>query len=159
VPVITVSQGTPVLPPGSYQATLIDVVPKSFPTKYSKNGEDQNFFEWTWDVDGIEITSLTTQATGAKSRINEYLTAMLGKDGFKIGDNIDTDDLIGKQVTLAIIEDNGFSKVDRVVGPMKAPAPKAQPVGKVSPKRQEEPDEAPAIDESMDPGDQDDLPF
>ena len=150
MPVISVRAATPIVPPGSHPATLIDVTPKSMVTKFSKNGEEQDFFEWTWDVDGEELTSLTTRQTGAKSRIIEYLVALLGPDGFKVGADIDTDDLVGKSVMLSVIDDGGFSKVERVIA---APKGKAQ-TAKVSPKRDDRGEETGVAEDN-----EDDLPF
>lgn len=126
MPIITVTAGTPAIPAGTYLAELIDVTPKRMVTQYSKNGEEQDFLEWTWllhasDRD-VEITSLTTTATTPKSRINEYLTALLGADKVVVNASFDTDTLIGKQVMVqTIVQESGFAKIDKIVA-----APKVQ---------------------------------
>jgi hypothetical protein len=154
VPLIEVSAGTPAIPQGTYLASVVGIAPKTMTTKYSKPGTEDDFLEWTWLVDhdgGTELRSLTTTATGPKSRIFEYLVALLGAANVDIGMGFDEADLVGKQAQLSIIVDeNGFSKVDRVVAPLRAAAPapaKAQPAKAA-------PTEAPA-DEAT----EDDLPF
>src|SRR5262245_32052430 len=138
MPLIVVTEGTPALEPGSYPATLVAIKPKRLVTQYSKNGEEQDFLEWTWLVEGpdkdIEITSLSTTATGPKSKIVTYLTALVGSA--EIGAGFDEKDLVGKKVIVATVVDaNGFSKIDNVLAPPKtrqAPAngqpPAAAPV-------------------------------
>ena len=129
MPLITVKAGTPAVAPGTYTATLIGIAPKRMVTQYSKNGEEQDFLEWTWDVNGTTITSLTTQATGPKSRIFEYLVALLGADKVVIDAGFEENDLVGKQVLVQIVAtDDGFSKIDRIMGaPKGAAAPAAAP--------------------------------
>jgi hypothetical protein len=129
VPLITVKAATPSIAPGTYLGTLVGIAPKSLVTQYSKNGKPDDFLEWTWDIDGDEITSLTTLATGPKSRIFEYLVALLGADKVQIDAGFEENDLVGKSAMLSIIiNDDGFSKVDRIVAAPKASkAPKAVP--------------------------------
>jgi hypothetical protein len=126
VPLITVKAGTPIVPPGTYRADLVGIAPKRMVTAFSKNGEEQDFLEWTWLVHGenkqAEITSLTSVATGPKSRIFEYLVALLGADKVKIDAGFDEADLVGKTVMVQIVAtEDGFSKVDKIMG-----APKGQ---------------------------------
>jgi hypothetical protein len=139
VPLITVTAGTPVLKPGTYNATLIGIAPKRLTTKFSiPPGAEDDFLEWTWLVEGpdkdVEITSLTSLATGPKSAIMRYLTALVGADNFDIGSGFEENDLVGKKVQVQIIEKDGFSKIDNIVAPtvartaaatapVKAPAP------------------------------------
>jgi hypothetical protein len=121
MPLIVVSAATPVIPPGTYPATLIGIAPKKLITKFSKPGVEDDFLEWTWQVEGpdedIEITSLTSVATGPKSRIVEYLTAMLGAEAVGVGLGFDEKDLVGKKVQVqTIVTEDGYSKIDKIVG-------------------------------------------
>jgi hypothetical protein len=141
MPLITVKAGTPAIPPGTYLADLISIAPKRMVTQYSKNGEEQDFLEWTWLVHGkqkeAEINSLTTTATGPKSRIFEYLVALLGADKVVVDAGFEENDLVGKRVMVQIIAtDDGFSKIDRIMGAPEgaaatpaAAAPVAVPAG------------------------------
>ena len=158
MPLIEVSAGTPAIPAGTYLASVVGIAPKTMTTKFSKPGQEDDFLEWEWLVDydgGTELRSLTTTATGPKSRIFEYLTALLG-GGVEIGMGFEETDLIGKQAQLSIIVDeNGFSKVDRIVAPLRASSSPA----KSAPKAAEAPKAAPAPEEAPEAASEDDLPF
>jgi hypothetical protein len=140
VPLIVVSAGTPVIGAGTYPATLIAITPKRMVTKFSKDGEEQDFLEWTWLVEApdkdVEITSLTSVATSPKSRIVEYLTALLGAGNVNIGLGLDEKDLVGKQVQVqTIVTEDGFTKIDRIVGQaQRRTAPVASSTPVVAPK-------------------------
>lgn len=116
MPLITVKEAVPVVAPGTYRATLIAVRPKKLATRYSKPGTEDDFLEWSWDINGEEVRSLTTVASGPKSKINEYLVALMGADKVQIGAGFDEGDLVGKQAMLQIVlNEDGFSKVDRLM--------------------------------------------
>lgn len=125
MPLITVSAGTPAIPAGSYPATLVGIAPKRLVTKFSVNGEEQDFLEWAWLVEGpetdVEIRSLTSLATGPKSRIFEYLLALVGPQKAAVGAGFDENDLVGKKVMVStIVDDGGFSKIDKIVAAPRA---------------------------------------
>jgi len=158
VPLITVKSGSSV-PAGTWLAELVGIAPKRMVTQYSKNGEEQDFLEWTWLVHGKdgdgEINSLTTTATGPKSRIFEYLVALLGAAKVQVDAGFEESDLVGKQVMVQIvITDDGFSKIDKIMGaPSGGKATAAAPAAP-QPAAAEQPavvDAGPAKD--------DDLPF
>lgn len=120
MPLIVVGAGTPIVPPGTYPATLVAIAPKRLATKFSEPpGTEQDFLEWTWLVEGpdkdAEITSLTSLATGPKSTMFAILTALLGPDAVQVGAGFEESDLVGKPVMIQIVEDQGFSKVDKVI--------------------------------------------
>ena len=155
MPLITVSAGTPILPPATYDATLIGIAPKKLTTKFSKPGVEDDFLEWTWLVEGedkdVEITSLTSVATGPKSRIFEYLTALLGADKVVIDAGFEEADLVGKKAQVSIVTtEDGFSKIDKIVSPKvtRRAASAAAPAAAAAPVK------APAVDLP-----DDDLPF
>ena len=155
MPLIEVTAGAPVIPAGTYVADVIGIAPKSMVTRYSKNGDEQDFLEWTWLVHGKnnteEIRSLTTTQTGPKSRINEYLVALLGADKVSVGAGFDEDDLIGKSAMVGIVlNEDGFSKVDRVMALPQGSAGGA----KAAPKAEAAPVAAAPVEAA-----QDDLPF
>jgi hypothetical protein len=149
MPLITVSAGTPAIPAGTYPATLVGIRPKSLVTKFSTDGKEQDFLEWTWLVEApdkdVEINSLTSTATGPKSRIFEYLLALLGTPKVDVGAGFDEGDLVGKKVLVSTtVTEDGFAKIDQIV---------AAPRGRQTTKPVETV-KAPATDEPTD-----DLPF
>jgi hypothetical protein len=119
MPLFTVSAGAPILAPGTYPATVIGIAPKKLNTKFSQPGVEDDFLEWTWLVEGpeqdVEITSLTSVATGPKSAIVRYLTALLGAGNFDVGQGFEENDLVGKKAQVVIVEKEGFSKIENVV--------------------------------------------
>ena len=144
MPLFTVSAGAPILAPGTYPATVVGIAPKKLNTKFSQPGVEDDFLEWTWLVEGpeqdVEITSLTSVATGPKSAIVRYLTALLGAGNFDVGQGFDEKDLVGKKAQVVIIEKEGFSKIDNVVagrsrraGPLLPPLPPAPWLHRPSP--------------------------
>lgn len=131
MPLIVVGAGTPIIPPGTYPAALISIKPKRLVTKFSVNGEEQDFLEWTWLVEGeekdAEINSLTSLATGPKSTMFMILTALLGPDAVTVGAGFDEKDLVGKRVMVQIVEQDGFSKIDKIVAAPRGKTPKPAP--------------------------------
>jgi len=138
MPLITVSAGTPAIPAGTYPATLIGIAPKRMATSFT-NGEEQDFLEWTWLVEApekdVEITSLTSTATGPKSRIFEYLLALVGPEKAAVGAGFEENDLVGVKVLVStVVTDQGFAKIDKIVAAPRgrqaaaaaAPAPRVQ---------------------------------
>jgi hypothetical protein len=134
VPLITVSAGTPAIPAGTYPATLISIVPKRMATAFTNN-EEQDFLEWTWQVEApdkdVEVTSLTSTATGPKSRIFEYLLALVGPEKAAVGAGFDEGDLVGRKVLVGtVVTDQGFAKIDKIVAAPRARA--AAPTARVA---------------------------
>jgi hypothetical protein len=133
MPLIVVKDAVPTVAPGTYLATVIAVTEKSLVTKFSKDGKPDDFLEWTWDINGEEVRSLTSVASGPKSRTNEYLVALFGANKVNVGAGFDEKDLVGKSAMVQIVlNEEGFSKVDRVMaapaGGAKAKATEAQPI-------------------------------
>jgi hypothetical protein len=131
--------------------SLISIRPKRLVTKFSLNGEEQDFSEWTWLVEGeekdAEITSLTSLATGPKSTMFMILQALLGADAVVVGAGFDEKDLVGRRVMVQVVEQDGFSKIDKIVA---APRTKgSKPAPAPVPAKADEDDDEPT----------DDLPF
>lgn len=139
---ITVSEGTPDFEPGSYELVLVNVEERSFPewaTERNKFGKPDNGdrVEWTWgapDDETLEISHLTSMATGPNSAMFPILVALLGADKVVPGLNFDTSDLIGKKAIVTIgLSDKNYSKIIGV-GPVPTQAPRRarpQPVAPV----------------------------
>jgi hypothetical protein len=162
VPLIEVKPGTPMVPAGTYSASLIGIRPRRMVSQFSNPpGQEEDRLEWTWLVDGpdkeVEITSLTTLATGPKSRIFEYLLALVGPDKAQVGAGFEESDLVGKGVMVSVIVNaDGFSKIDTIVAaPVVGAKAKASANGASSPAAPVERVKAP----EPDPAPEDDLPF
>jgi len=155
VPLIEVKPGTPLIPQGTYLAVLTGIKPKKLHTQYSKPGVEDDFLEWTWEIDTdektVEITSLTSLATGPKSRIYEYLLALVGPEKAQIGAGFEETDLVGKTVMASVVvTEDGFSKIETIV-----PAPKTRAAAPAAaPKAEAKP-----VEVAPSPAPEDDLPF
>lgn len=157
MPLIVVKPGTPIVNAGTYPATLISIKPKRMVTKFSVNGEEKDFLEWTWLLEtserDVELTSLTSTETGPKSSIFAYLLALTGSRP-DTGAGFEESDLVGKTVLISTIEtEDGFAKIDKIVAAPKVSArvkPDAKPVEVVK---------APSADIAIVGESGDDLPF
>jgi hypothetical protein len=135
MPLITVSAGTPSIPAGTYPATLIAVARKHLTTSFTPP-EGSDFLEWTWLVEGpekdIEITSLTSLATGPKSTMFTYLCALLAPKVPVEGQGFEEGDLVGKRVMVnTIVTEAGWSKINTIVAAPVQRTPSANPVERV----------------------------
>lgn len=117
---ITVGTGVPddQLPPGNYPATLTSVVERTIEVK----GESRDVFEWSFAVptanddgtpgDPINISGLSSQMTGPKSKTAAFLVALLGPTAVQPGATFTMNDLVGKQCLIQTdLNDNGYHKV------------------------------------------------
>jgi hypothetical protein len=123
MPLIEVKAAAPVIREGTYDATLISIRPKRMVSQFTDPpGQEVDNLEWSWLVDGpdaeVEITSLSSLATTPKSKIYEYLLALVGADKAAIGAGFEESDLVGKLVQVVIVtSDKGYSKIESVVPP------------------------------------------
>jgi hypothetical protein len=117
---ITVGSGVPddQLPPGNYPATLTAVTERTIEVK----GESRDVFEWAFAVptanddgtpgDPINISGLSSQMTGPKSKTAAFLVALLGPSAVQPGATFTMNDLVGKQCLIQTdLNDNGYAKV------------------------------------------------
>ena len=164
MPLITVKAPAPALDPDTYLATLVGVRPLNMVTQYSKpdpkTGKPmaQDFIEWTWDVDGTEITSMCTLNFGEKATMTKILSALLGAGAVKVGMELEENDLVGNQVMIQVgLNDQGFSKIEGYVA---APKGKAEKQGALAALKAEVkgPAEAPAVTQTVSPKREDDEP-
>jgi hypothetical protein len=157
-PLITVKSGGPDIEPGTYPASLISIEAETINSgvsQYNPSGEPQDVFVWTFDLgedeetgESIEVSGVTSQMTGPKSKTMQFLRA-LGLDP-QPKDEIDPADLVGRQA-LATIErnDKGWPKVTGLTALPKQPRKSA---AKPAPR--------PTVREQVaETEDEDDLPF
>lgn len=139
MPLIEIKPGTPMVPAGTYNASLIGIRPRRMVSQFSNPpGQEEDRLEWTWLVDGpdkeVEVTSLTTLATSPKSKIFAYLLALVGPEKAAVGAGFEESDLVGKPVMVSIVvSEDGFSKIDTVVAAPKGKGGKASSNGTAAP--------------------------
>jgi hypothetical protein len=92
-----------------------------------------DLLDWTFAIDGgefegTEIPTSTSMASGPKSKMFGYLTALLGGKPPTVGQGFERSDLIGR-VALATIrrDDSGWPRVENLSAVPSA-MPKARPV-------------------------------
>ena len=117
---ITVKQGGITLPDGVYQVALVSISgPKTITPMSGPNaGQDVEIMDWTWEiVDGeyksTEITSTTSIASGPKSKMFSYLTALLGGKPPQVGSEFNESDLIGRGVLATVRQsESGWPRIE-----------------------------------------------
>lgn len=117
---ITVTPGGPPadqdLPDGVYQFILTAISdPKTVTARRGQNaGKDIDLIDWTFAVnqpghahDSRELVESTSTASGPKSKMYAWLTALFGGVAPQVGQKIGKDDLIGRQAYGTVVHDEG----------------------------------------------------
>jgi hypothetical protein len=126
MPFITVNRGGPEIPanfqPGAYIVVLADIAdPKTVTAQRGpKAGQDIDLIDWTFNVfdgefEGLSIEASTSTASGPKSKLYGYLTALFGGKAPTIGQQLEKNDLIGKLALATIsVDDGGWMRIDNL---------------------------------------------
>lgn len=111
---ITVTGGGPDIEPGVYLCVLTKVEgPKSISPQRGPNaGQTINIFDWTFEVfegpyAGTELRGTTSAATGPRSKMYGWLTALLGGQPPVEGTQFNENDLTGRLALATIMRDEG----------------------------------------------------
>ncbi len=143
MPLITVNQGGSDIAAGTYPVVLTKldgpktIVPKSGPNA----GEPVDIFAWTFVVaansgpaSGEEIEATTSTASGPRSKMYSWLTALLGGQPPAVGRSFEASDLVGKSAIAQISRsESGWPRIDSLMAFPSAPQPVAvAPVGTTS---------------------------
>lgn len=119
-PFITVGGGGPDIPDGVYPLTLVEIKePKTVTAKHGpKTGQDVDLIDWIFTIDegpyeGTTLETATTTASGPKSKMYGYLTALLGGLAPAIGTTFERVQLHGRRVlgTVQKDPDNGWPRI------------------------------------------------
>lgn len=132
---ITVSQGKREGafggPDGAYQATLV-AIEGPRPATNSRTGEEFSLLDWVFAIEGSPdeaclVWASTSVASGPKSKMYGYLTALLGGRAPAVGQSFEASDLVGRQALVTIRrDDDGWLKVENVSAlPTTVPTPAA----------------------------------
>lgn len=111
---IKLTSGGSDLEPGTYPVMVTAITPKVVPY----NGEDNDVLEWKFELvdTGEEITGLTSRNTGTRSKIAQFITALLGPEAAAVGAEFSEADLIGKGALASVILNaKGWPKVDALM--------------------------------------------
>lgn len=115
---VTVTAGGPEIADGVYPMYLkkLDgpktIVPQSGPNA----GQDVEIYDWTFETStGIEIQGTTSTASGPRSKLYSWLTALLGGRPPQVGQTFSNDDLEGKWVLGTIRKnDAGWPRIENL---------------------------------------------
>src|SRR5712671_3282752 len=98
-----IKQGGPDIDDGVYSVTLVDITgPKTIVATQGPNaGESFDIFEWLFaiddgDLDGTELPESTSTASGPKSKMFAWLTALFNGKPPAIGAKFEVTDLKGR---------------------------------------------------------------
>lgn len=113
---ITINKGGPTddIDDGVYPVTLIAISdPKTVTATRGPNaGKDVDLIDWDFAVDeggaeGYEITATTSTASGPKSKMFAYLTALFGGKAPPVGTQLQKDQIIGRRALATIAHNDG----------------------------------------------------
>lgn len=116
-PFITVSKGGPTedIADGVYIVTLVDIKgPKTVTARRGVNaGKDVELLDWEFAVDdggpmaGYMISASSSTASGPKSKLYAFLTALFGGQAPAVGMSFEKPNLVGRRALATIQHDDG----------------------------------------------------
>lgn len=137
------------VPNGVYSVTLVEIHdPKTVTARQGpKSGEDIDLIDWDFAIDegpldGTVIQASTSTASGPKSKMYAYLTALFGGQSPPAGTALEKKDLQGRSALATIrTDESGWPRIDNLgakpnwqpqvaqpaSAPVVAPAPAAGP--------------------------------
>lgn len=98
------------IPDGVYAVTLIDISnPRTVTAQRGPNaGQDVDLIDWTFALDnGDTVDASTSTASGPRSKMYAFLTALFGGKAPPVGTQLEKDHLIGRQALATIQTDEG----------------------------------------------------
>lgn len=121
-PFIEVTQGGSNVPDGVYPVTLTQISdPKTVTAQRGpKAGQEIQLLDWTFAIDegeleGAELQTSTSLASGPKSKMFGYLTALLGGKAPAIGSSFEKSALIGRRALATVrADDNGWPRIENL---------------------------------------------
>jgi len=121
---ITVTGGGPDIADGVYTVVLTAIDgPKSITPQRGPNaGQTVTIFDWTFEIldgdyGGSTLRGTTSAASGPRSKMYAWLTALLGGTPPQEGRVLEEDELLG-QVCLATVQrdDSGWPRIEQLAG-------------------------------------------
>ena len=116
MPLITVKSGAPSdIAPGAYTVTLtaIDGPRTIVPQSGQNAGQEIEILDWTFVTDDDqEIQGTTSLASGPKSKLYNWLTALLGGVAPAAGSQFEADQLVGRMAIATVeVNDGGWPRI------------------------------------------------
>lgn len=122
MPFIEVTQSGPDIPDGVYPVTLVDIKgPKTVTAQRGpKAGQEIDLLDWEFAVDdgphdGVVISASTSTASGPRSKMYAYLTALFNGVAPQIGAGFEKKDLCGRRALATVKkDDNGWLRIENL---------------------------------------------
>lgn len=119
---IEITQSGPDIPDGVYPVTLVDIKgPKTVTAQRGpKAGQEIQLLDWQFAVDdgphdGVVIEASTSTASGPRSKMYGYLTALFGGVAPAIGSNFEKTDLAGRRALATVKKDEqGWLRIENL---------------------------------------------
>lgn len=121
---ITVRAGGVDIEDGAYPVQLVAISdPRTVTAQRGVNaGKDIDLIDWTWTIDqpgspsdGLQITASTSTASGPKSKMYAWLTALLGGKAPTVNQTFQKTDLIGRLAVATIRkDDDGWPRIENL---------------------------------------------
>lgn len=113
MPLIDIKAGGPDVPDGAYSVTLVDITgPKTIVAQKGPNaGEEFQIFEWLFAIDdgpyeNTELPESSSTASGPKSKLYGWVTALLNGVPPAVGAKFEASDLKGRRAIATIRREN-----------------------------------------------------
>lgn len=148
MPLLTVTAGGPEIPENVYSVTLTKIEgPKSiFPQSGPNAGQEVHIFDWLFTVDegeyeGTEIQATTSVASGPRSKMYSWITALMGGKAPAIGATFEAEDLEGfRAIATVVRSETGWPRIENLgafpvapVRPAAVPRPAPRQVAPLRP--------------------------
>lgn len=133
MPFIEIKRGGPdtEIPDGVYAVTLTEISdPRTVTAQRGpRAGEDVDLIDWTFALDnGATVEASTSTASGPRSKMYAFLTALFGGKAPPVGTQLEKDHLIGRQALATIQTDEGGWPRITNLGALPNTMPLPQPV-------------------------------
>lgn len=122
MPFISVTASGPDIPDGVYPVTLVDIKgPKTVTAQRGpKAGQDIELLDWQFAVDdgphdGVVIEVSTSLASGPRSKMYGFLTALFNGVAPQIGSSFEKDQLAGRRALATVKKDEqGWLRIENL---------------------------------------------
>lgn len=121
MPLITINQGGPDIADGVYPVVLADIAgPRTVTAQRGpKAGQDIDLFDWIFHIDApgqqndqLEISASTSTASGPRSKMYAFLTALFGGMAPPVGSSFEKEQLVGRYALATIQKDeSGWPRI------------------------------------------------
>lgn len=130
---IEIKSGGPDINPGTYPVVLMAISdPRTvLAQRGARAGQEVDLLDWTFTIDlpnspfhGQDISGSTSTASGPKSKLFMYLTALFGGVKPPVGTKLEKDQLVGRRALATIdTDDGGWLRITNLSAmPVTAPA-------------------------------------